>query len=277
MTCSPSPLGRHILNYEPPLGFVILTFTMFYGSVDPYDPMLHNTQAMTLNVDNELLLCKVFPAILFGPMLAWFHKLPRSSINTFNELWRVFISQRLCSVRQKRNISSLQTILKHEDESIRDFTRRFEQAIQQIEFYNMDAVLQNFRRSFRLTTTFFHFLSLNSQATMKELYRRADRYSTLENNIRSATQTIMITNHPVEKDKSVGKKQSTSSKGQNEDRKRPRDQSKIAPQFTALNISYERLFPSFATYQLSNGLRLSRQTPLKEINPCDVLITRTMD
>ena len=38
------------------------------------------------------------------------------------ELWATFISQYLCSVRQKGNISSLQAILKREDESILDFT-----------------------------------------------------------------------------------------------------------------------------------------------------------
>ena len=113
------------------------------------------------------LLCKVFLASLRGPALAWFHKLPRNSINKFYELWGAFISQHLCSVRQKRNISSLQTILKHEEESIQDFTRKFRQAIQQIEFYNMNAVLQNFRRSFRPSTPFFHSMSLDPPSTMK--------------------------------------------------------------------------------------------------------------
>ena len=81
---------------------------------------------------------------------------------------------------------------------------------------------------------------------MEELYRRADRYSTLEDNILAATQTVMITNQPAEKDKSVGKKQSVSNKGQNGDRKRLRDQSqkrREPPQFTPLSISYERLLP----------------------------------
>ena len=127
-----SPLGRHILDYEPPQGFLIPTFTMFDGSTGLYDHMLHYNQTMTLNVGNDLLLCKVFLASLRGPALVMFHKLPQSSINTFNKLWRVFISQHLCSVRQKRNISSLQTILKQEDESIRDIMRRFGQAAQQI-------------------------------------------------------------------------------------------------------------------------------------------------
>ena len=110
----------------------------------------------------------------------------------------------------------------------------------------MDAVLQNFRRSFGPSTPFFHSLSLDPLATMEELYKGADRYSTLEDNIRAVTQTVMITNQPSEKDKSVGKKLYVSNKGQNEDRKRPQDQSKKRrepPQFTPLNISYERLLP----------------------------------
>ena len=162
---------------------------------------------------------KSFSASLCGSALAWFHKLSRSSINTFNELWRAFISPHLCSMRHKRNISSLQTIFKHEDESIRDFTRRFGQVVQQIEFYSMDVVLQNFKKSFEPTTPFFHSLSLDPLVTMEELYRRADRYLTLEDNIRAATQTVMITNQSIEKDKSIGKKSSPSNKGYNRHRK----------------------------------------------------------
>ena len=58
------PLGQHILDYEPPREFVILTFTMFDGFTDPYDHMLHYNQAMILNAGNDQLLCKVFPASL---------------------------------------------------------------------------------------------------------------------------------------------------------------------------------------------------------------------
>ena len=93
-----STLGQHILDYKPPCGFFILSFTTFDGSADPYGHMLPYNQAMTLNAGNDRLLCKVFPASLQGPALAWFHKLPRYSINFFNELWVAFISQYLCLV-----------------------------------------------------------------------------------------------------------------------------------------------------------------------------------
>ena len=87
-----SPLGQHILDYESPCGFAILAFTTFDGSADPYDHMLHYNQVMTLNSDNDRILCKAFLASLRGPTLAWFHKLPCNSINLFNELWVAFIS-----------------------------------------------------------------------------------------------------------------------------------------------------------------------------------------
>ena len=86
------PLGQHILDYEPPHKFVIQLFTMFDGSANPYDHMLHYNQAMTLNAGNDRLLCKVFPTSLWGPTLALFHKLPRYLINSFYELWAAFIS-----------------------------------------------------------------------------------------------------------------------------------------------------------------------------------------
>ena len=149
--------------------------------------MLHYNQAMTLNTGNDHLLCKVFRVSLRGPALAWFHKLMSYSINPFNKLWTAFISQYLCSIRQKRNISSLQTIIKQEKESIRDITRRFGQAVQQVEAYSIDAILQKFRRSFGSSTHFFHSLSLDPSATMEELYKRAHRYLMQKDNIRTTT------------------------------------------------------------------------------------------
>ena len=68
----------------------------------------------------------------------------------------------------------------------------------------------------------------------------------LEDNIRAATQIVMITNQPAEGNKPPGKKLSKSKEGKSRDRKRSRDQSekkKELLQFTPLNDSYERLLP----------------------------------
>ena len=81
---------------------------------------------------------------------------------------------------------------------------------------------------------------------MEELYKRVDKYSIVEDDIRTVAQTVMITNQSDEGNKPYRKKLSKSKEGQGGDRKRSRDQSqkmKELPQFTPLNISYEKLLP----------------------------------
>ena len=63
---------------------------------------------------------------------------------------------------------------------------RFGQAVQQVESYSMDVVLQNIRRSFGPSNPFFQSLSLEPPVTMEELYKQANKYSILEDNIRVA-------------------------------------------------------------------------------------------
>ena len=64
------------------------------------------------------------------------------------------------------------------------------------------------------STHYFNSLSLDLPATVEELYRWADRYSTLDDNIRPATQTVMITSKPTESNKPEGKKPFEPKEGQ---------------------------------------------------------------
>ena len=78
---------------------------------------------------------------------------------------------------------------------------------------------------------------------MEELHRRANKYSMLEDNIRAASQTVMIT---AQSTKSATKGQSEQNGSQSKNQKRSWDQlekKREPPQFTPLNISYDRLLP----------------------------------
>ena len=81
----------------------------------------------------------------------------------------------------------------------------------------MNAILQNFKRCFGLSTSFFQSLSLNPPEKIEELYKWVDKYSMLEDNIRAATQIVMITSQPVKGHKPSRKKLSKSKRVQNRD------------------------------------------------------------
>ena len=61
-----TPFCSHIIHYEPPRGFLVPKFSTYDGSSDPFDHIMHYRQLMTLDIGNDALLCKVFPASLQG-------------------------------------------------------------------------------------------------------------------------------------------------------------------------------------------------------------------
>ncbi|RVW73762.1 Transposon Ty3-I Gag-Pol polyprotein [Vitis vinifera] len=153
---------------------------------------MHYRQLMTLDIGNDALLCKVFPASLQGQALSWFHRLPPNSVDNFRDLSEAFVGQYLCSTRHKQNISTLQNIKMQENESLREFVKRFGQAVLQVEAYSMNAVLQIFKRSICLGTPFFESLAKKPPMTMDDLFRRTSKYSILEDDVRAATQQILV-------------------------------------------------------------------------------------
>ena len=150
-----TPFTPNIINYEPPRGFIVPKFSTYDGSNDPFDHIMHYRQLMTLDIGNDVLLCKVFPANLQGQTLSWFYYTLMNSVNNFRNLLEAFVEQYLCSARHKQNISTLQNIKMQENESLREFVKRFGQTILQVESYSMDVVLQIFKRSICLGTPFF--------------------------------------------------------------------------------------------------------------------------
>ena len=97
------------------------------------------------------------------------------------------MGQYLCSVRHKQNISTLQNIKMQENESLREFVKRFGQVVLQVEAYSMDVVLQIFKRNICPGTPFFESLTKKSPTTMDDLFRRARKYSMLEDDVHAAT------------------------------------------------------------------------------------------
>ncbi|KAL6312998.1 hypothetical protein AAG906_012405 [Vitis piasezkii] len=184
-----TPFCSHIIHYEPPRGFLVPKFSTYDGTNDPFDHIMHYRQLMTLDIGNDALLCKVFPASLQGQALSWFHRLPPNSVDNFRDLSEAFVGQYLCSARHKQNISTLQNIKMRDNESLREFVKRFGQAVLQIEACSMDAVLQIFKRSICPGTPFFESLAKKPPTTMDDLFRRANKYSMLEDDIRAPLET----------------------------------------------------------------------------------------
>ena len=52
-----TPFSSRIINYEPPIGFLVQKFSMYDGSSNPFDHIMHYRQLMILDIGNDALLC----------------------------------------------------------------------------------------------------------------------------------------------------------------------------------------------------------------------------
>ena len=123
-----------------------------------------------------------------------------NSIDNFRDLSEAFVGQYLCFARHKQNISTLQNIKMQENESLREFIKRFGQTVLQVEAYSMDVVLQIFKRSICPGTPFFKSLAKKPPTTMDDLFQCANKYSMLEDDVYAATQQILVIGQPARKD-----------------------------------------------------------------------------
>ena len=119
--------------------------------------------------------------------------------------------------------------------------KRFEQAVLQVESYSMDTVLQIFKRSICPGTPFFVSLAKKPLVTMDNLFIQANKYSMLEDDVRAATQQVLVTNQLAKNDsarssKIVGQRRKT---GKWQGGPEQLGQANLIP----LNISYDKLLP----------------------------------
>ena len=80
-----------------------------------------------------------------------------------------------------------------ENESLRKFVKRFKQVVLQVEFYSMDVVLQIFKMSICPGTPFYVSLVKKPLTTMDDSFKRTNKYSMLEDGVRTATQQVLVT------------------------------------------------------------------------------------
>ena len=81
--------------------------------------------------------------------------------------------------------------------------KQFEQTVLQGESCSMDVILEIFKRSINPGTSFFESLAKKPPATMDDLFKQTDKSSMLEDDVRAASQQVLVTSQPT-KNNEVG-------------------------------------------------------------------------
>ena len=88
-----SPFTAEVLHFPLPAKFRMPQVEAFDGVKDPVDHLNTYKNQMELHGYQDSVWCRAFSITLKGPALAWFNRLPLSSISSFRELSIAFVQK----------------------------------------------------------------------------------------------------------------------------------------------------------------------------------------
>ena len=114
------------INEHPfPSKFKMPSLDLYDGTHDPFDHIATFKTTMHLQGVLDEVMCRAFLTTLKGSARVWFNKIPPNTMNSFEELSKLFVNNFIGGQRHKRSSSSLLTIEQGENESLRSFITCF--------------------------------------------------------------------------------------------------------------------------------------------------------
>ena len=120
-----SPFTVEVLHFPLPAKFRMPQVETFDGVKDPVDHLNTYKNQMELHGYQDPVRCRAFATTLKGPALAWFNKIPPSSISSFKELSIAFVSHFIGAKTYRKSSYHLLTVKQGSQESLKSYVQRF--------------------------------------------------------------------------------------------------------------------------------------------------------
>ena len=172
-----SPFTAEVLYFPFPAKFRVPQVEAFDGARDPVDHLNTYKNQMELHGYQDPVRCKAFSITLKGPALAWFNRLPPSSISSFKELSIAFVSHFIGARTYRKPSYHLLTIKQSSQESMRSYVQRLNAEYLKVDIPDEKFAITAFIAGLGLQSKDLMFsISKNPQASMAEVLAKEEKY-----------------------------------------------------------------------------------------------------
>ena len=171
-----SPFTAEVLNFPLPSKFRMPPVEAFDGARDPVDHLNTYKNQMELHEYQDPVRCRAFAITLKGPALAWFNRLPPSSISSFRELSIAFVSHFIGTKTYRKPSYNLLTIKQSSQESLRFYVQRFNAESLKVDIPDEFAITAFIAGLGVQSKDLMFSISKNPQASMAEVLAKAEKY-----------------------------------------------------------------------------------------------------
>ena len=174
---SESPFTTEVLRYPLPAKFRMPQVETFDGVKDPIDYLNTYKNQMELHGYQDPMRCRAFATILKGPALAWFNRIPPSSISSFRELSIAFVSHFIGARTYRKPSYHLLTVKQGSQERLKSYVQRFNAESLKIDIPDEKFAITAFIAGLGVQLKDLMFsISKNPQASMAEVLSKAEKY-----------------------------------------------------------------------------------------------------
>ena len=172
-----SPYTAEVLHFPLPAKFRMPQVEVFDGTRDPVDHLNTYKNQMELHGYQDPVRCRAFAVTLKGPALAWFNRLPLSSISSFKELSIAFVSHFIGARTYRKASYHLLTIKQGSQESLRSYVQRFNAESPKVDIPDEKFAITVFIAGLGIKSKDLMFsISKNPQTSMAEVLAKAEKY-----------------------------------------------------------------------------------------------------
>ena len=221
-----SPFTAEVLHFPLPAKFRMPQVEIFDGGKDPVDHLNTYKNQMELHGYQDPVRCRAFATTLKGPALAWFNKIPPSSISSFRELSIAFVSHFIGARTYRKPSYHLLTVKQGSQESLKSYVQRFNAESLKIDIPDEKFAITAFIAGLGVQSKDLMFsISKNPQASMAEVLTMAEKYINGEEALISKKE-----NSSTRKEKSAtDKRRGRSPRRQSDQEKSPRKDRERSP------------------------------------------------
>ena len=172
-----SPYTVEVLHFPLPAKFRMPQVEAFDSTRDPVDHLNTYKNQMELHGYQDPVRCRAFAITLKGPALAWFNRLPLSSISSFRELSIAFVSHFIGARTYRKPSYHMLTIKQGSQESLRSYVQQFNAESLKVDIPNEKFAITVFIAGLGIQSKDLMFsISKNPQTSMAEVLAKAEKY-----------------------------------------------------------------------------------------------------
>ena len=221
-----SPFTAEVLHFPLPAKFRIPQVETFDGVRDPVNHLNTYKNQMELHGYQDPVRCRAFATTLKGPALAWFNRIPPSSISSFRELSIAFVSHFIGARTYRKSSYNMLTVKQGSQESLKSYVQRFNAESLKIDIPDEKFANTAFIAGLGVQSKDLMFsISKNPQASMAEVLAKAEKYINGEEALISKKESSSTCKEKSATDKRQGR----SPKRQSDQEKSPRKERERSP------------------------------------------------